>query len=35
MTMDPDERFAMVVIFGEIEGGRFDWTAGRWEKRTP
>jgi len=35
MTMEPEERLVMAVIFGELDGGRFDWSTGRWEKRTP
>ena len=34
-TLPPDERFAYVVILGELAGGRFDWGAMRWIEDRP
>jgi hypothetical protein len=29
----PDELMAYCVIFGELDGGRFDWEASKWLER--
>jgi hypothetical protein len=31
--LDAEERFAYVVIFGQLAGGEFDFTTGRWKVR--
>jgi hypothetical protein len=31
-TMDAEERAALVVIFGRMEGGDFDWSSRSWRK---
>jgi hypothetical protein len=33
MRMSPARRLAYVVIFGELEGGKWDQARGRWEER--
>jgi len=33
MNLDPVERAAFSIAFGTIEGGKFDWEAGRWASR--
>jgi hypothetical protein len=33
MAMDEAELLAWNVIFGELEGGEFNWDAMRWEPR--
>ncbi len=32
-ALDPDEMLAYTVIFGEFEGGNFDWDELRWRER--
>jgi len=35
MNLDPIERLARCVVFGEFEGAEFDWRRLRWkEKKT-
>lgn len=31
-SMDREERAAMVIAFGQLEGGTFDWSAMRWRE---
>ena len=31
--MDAEERLAAVVVFGEFEGGEFEWANLRWKDR--
>lgn len=33
--MEPEERLAMAVIFGELDGGHFNWSTGKWERPKP
>jgi hypothetical protein len=30
LYLDEEERFAMAVVLGEFEGGKFSWEACRW-----
>lgn len=30
---EPDERLAAVVVFGELEGSKWDWDEMRWLER--
>ncbi len=32
MELPDDERMAFCIIFGQLEGGKFDYSAGRWTK---
>lgn len=32
-SLPPAERLAMVVVFGQFDGGVFDWDTGTWRKR--
>lgn len=34
LSLSRNERVAMLVISGEIEGGEFDWSIGQWRERT-
>ncbi len=34
-ALEPIERLAWVVIFGQFEGGEFDWQSGEWRRRDP
>jgi hypothetical protein len=27
-----DERLAYLIMFGEMDGGTFNWSTGKWEK---
>lgn len=31
--MSRPERIGRIVILGELEGGEFDWSNGRWKER--
>lgn len=33
MELDPAELLAFEVIFGELEGGEFDWPSHRWKQK--
>ena len=33
MKLSPTRRLAYTVAFGELEGGRFNWTALKWEDK--
>jgi hypothetical protein len=33
--MDHAERMAHCVVFGELEGNEYDWTALRWRVKNP
>jgi hypothetical protein len=31
-SLSNDERVAWIIIYGEIDGGIFNWQTGQWEK---
>jgi hypothetical protein len=33
-SLPNDMRVAMLIVFGENEGGKFDWAALRWQPRS-
>lgn len=32
ISLPADERAAFTIVFGQFEGGKFNWAAGEWEK---
>lgn len=32
-SLPPEERFAYLVVFGELDGNEFDWVGLRWRER--
>lgn len=33
-TLPSDELMAMGIVFGEFDGGTFDWDAGTWKRQS-